>query len=165
MTAAITLWESLTKCQTIPSFIMNSSDELPWLPASCHQLLTVGIDKYTIVCPELQASHYTKSLSWVYVVSFKAAGRLSHDIGSVVCTQEPLMNPRLSGKQEDAEHNLHCCHIYPGECRVSFWYPARRLWRLTVMSVPIKPQQTWRTKVVINQYVVCNWWEKRDSQK
>jgi hypothetical protein len=36
------------------------------------------------------------------------------------------MNPRLSGKQEDAEHNLHCCHIYPGECRVSFLIPCKK---------------------------------------
>ncbi len=31
MNAVITLWELLTKCQTI-IFIMNSSEELPWLP-------------------------------------------------------------------------------------------------------------------------------------
>jgi hypothetical protein len=162
MTAVITLWESLTKCQTITSFIMNSSDELPWLLAWHQQLLTVGIDNYTIICPKLQASHYKKSLSWVSVASLEAAGRLSYNIGLVVCTQEPLMNPRLNGKQQNAEHNLYCCYIYPGECREN---PASTLWRLTMMSVPIKPQQTWRTKVVIKQYVVHKWWEKRHRQK
>jgi len=79
--------------------------------SSCHQLLTVDIDKYTIICPELQAS-----LS-CWADYLKAAGRLSHEFGFVVYTQEPLMNPRLSGKQQNAEQNLHCCHIYPGECR------------------------------------------------
>jgi hypothetical protein len=29
MSAVITLWELLTKCQTI-AFITNSSDKLPW---------------------------------------------------------------------------------------------------------------------------------------
>jgi hypothetical protein len=35
MDVVITLWESLTKCQTI-NFIMNNIDSLPWLPIADH---------------------------------------------------------------------------------------------------------------------------------
>jgi hypothetical protein len=44
MGVAITLWMSITKCETIP-FIINSSNKLPWLPHWLHQLSMWGVFK------------------------------------------------------------------------------------------------------------------------
>jgi len=40
----------------------------------------VGVDKYTIIHPELQANDSTKSASGTAVAFPEAMGRLSHDV-------------------------------------------------------------------------------------
>jgi len=60
MSAVVTLWELLTKCQTI-TFIMNSSEELPWLPTEPWQTIIQNI------CPEFPGldkyNHWEKVLA------------------------------------------------------------------------------------------------------
>jgi hypothetical protein len=36
----------------------------------------VGLDKYIIICPNFQANHYTKSVSWVSVAFPEATEKI-----------------------------------------------------------------------------------------
>jgi hypothetical protein len=62
MSAVMTLWELLTKCQTINSSqIAVTSCQLTthWL----HQLTKMGVAMYAIIHPKFGQDHYTKSVS------------------------------------------------------------------------------------------------------
>jgi hypothetical protein len=67
--AAMTLWASLTKCQSSPS---PSS----WIAVmSCHD------SEHVIIHPKFQANHYTNIWSWVSVPLLEATHRLRHNVG------------------------------------------------------------------------------------
>jgi len=73
--SVITLWELLTKCQTV-IFIMNSSDELSCLPTdfiSTWWWVKIRIWRSTSGKPL-----YTKYMSWIFVAFPKVKARLSH---------------------------------------------------------------------------------------
>ncbi len=66
MNVVITLWELLTKCQTI-TFIMNKKRWAAMTPQWIHKLLTVGVHKDIIINQKFQANHYTNILSFCLI--------------------------------------------------------------------------------------------------
>jgi hypothetical protein len=71
----ITLWELLTKCQTV-IFIMYSSDELPCLPTDF--ISTWWWVKIRIWWSTSGKPLYTKYTSWISVAFPKVKARVSH---------------------------------------------------------------------------------------
>jgi hypothetical protein len=62
--AVITLWESLTECQTIITFIKNSSAEMSWLPTDFTSYQQwEGVDTCIKICSNFQANHYYNKIS------------------------------------------------------------------------------------------------------
>jgi len=89
ISAVITWWESLTKCQTI-TFLTNSSNypltssqiaaamTTLWL----HQLPMEDVDKDIIIHLKFWANHYTKSMPWISVTFPEAIRSLGCDVSS-----------------------------------------------------------------------------------
>jgi len=67
MSATINLWELLTTCQTIITFITNSSDELPWqLHTDFIKLPMASVDKHIVIQQKIQG----KPLHEICILSF-----------------------------------------------------------------------------------------------
>jgi hypothetical protein len=73
----MTLWELLTKCQTI-NIITNSNWWAPSTTYWLHQILAVGVDlSRQYICPKFQPNHHTESATWASL-TFTEAEWLKH---------------------------------------------------------------------------------------
>jgi hypothetical protein len=63
------------ECQTIITFITNSSNKLPWLPTDFISFRWWV--KYITICSQLRSNPYTYAVSWV----FQKCQDSSHDFG------------------------------------------------------------------------------------
>jgi hypothetical protein len=118
MSAVITSWESLTKCQTI-TFIMNSSDELQWLPSdfiSSQQWVQISV---RLSDQDFRQTIMTKFVSWVSVAfplatgwSVMMIGQHSRDIAS---------SSNIWYQASRNEQKRDCCYF-----KVSYMHVSRR---------------------------------------
>jgi hypothetical protein len=83
----ITLWVLFTKYLTI-TFLVNSSDYLPWPPIQLHELPIVGADKNKIICSKFHTTNYTK-----FDTKFLEPTLNNHDIGLAL---ETTLNQKIN---------------------------------------------------------------------
>jgi len=135
--AVITSWELLTKCQTI-TFIMNSSDELQWLPIdfiSSQQWVQISI---WLSDQDFRQTIMTKFVSWVSVAFPLATGWSVMMIGQHSRDIAPSSNTWDQSSRN--EQKSDCCYF-----------------KVSYMHVSNMKETSWCTKRVIPG----TWFEQR----